>query len=189
MIRWTIPTVLLLALVACGKAEENPAPPQADMPATQSAAAPTSASTTLPPAAVDALRRYESQTQAFLKALDAGADAQALSPLAQELMALSLTIQPAYVAVRPECREYLAAAARIAELWPTLTLESIEQDFHRDGALPKSEATPACYHMKDLIVHPATALALLAQPALDRKKLREEIDELSAHAGAVRAMP
>ena len=40
--------------------------------------------------------------------------------------------------------------------------------------------------MKDLVVHPATALALLNQPEVDREQVRHEMAEVAAHAGAVR---
>ena len=40
--------------------------------------------------------------------------------------------------------------------------------------------------MKDLIVHPATALVLLSQPAADFAQSRREIEEVLAHLAAVR---
>lgn len=43
--------------------------------------------------------------------------------------------------------------------------------------------------MKDLIVHPATVLALLAQDEVDRGQVRDEIAELGAHAEAVKLRP
>ena len=63
--------------------------------------------------------------------------------------------------------------------------EQIEHDYHEDGALPKMPRSE-CYHMKDVVVHPATALALLAQPEPDREQVHNEIFEVVTHAMAVR---
>lgn len=57
------------------------------------------------------------------------------------------------------------------------------------GLLPKSETTGVCYHMKDLIVHPARALALLAQASIDRAQVSDEIHEVAVHARVVRLKP
>lgn len=179
---------LLCLLTACGGPESDST--QVTEPAaTQSEPASPNSASSLPPAAAQAVSEYESQAKAFVEQIDAGADAATLTPLAQNLLDLSVEIEKAYVPLKPECADYLAAASRIVELWPTLSLETIENDYHHDGALPKSESTAVCYHMKDLIVHPATALALLAEDVPDRVKIRDEIQEVIAHASVVHLQP
>jgi hypothetical protein len=135
------------------------------------------------------LQRYTAEAEAMVTAVDDGEDVARLAPRAQSLLDLSLAMLPYYLAVRPECEAYLNAAATIAMQWPNLTPDAIEADYHRDGALPMSEHTAVCYHMKDLIVHPATALALLQLPEPPRDQVRHEIHEVAVHAGVVAQQP
>lgn len=135
------------------------------------------------------LERYAADADALVAALDDGEASDTLAPRTQALLDLSLAILPGYLNARPECTDYLTAAAAIATQWSHLTAEQIERDYHRDGALPKSEATAVCYHMKDLIVHPATALALMAQPDVDRAQIRDELHEVAIHARVVAQQP
>lgn len=110
-----------------------------------------------------------------------------LGERASELLRLAATITPAFIEAQPACRAYLEAASTVQERWPLLGPESIERDFHQDGALPKG-APALCYHMKDLIVHPATVLVLLAHGVQDATMLHRELDEILAHVQAVRAL-
>lgn len=156
-----------------------------------SATAPEAASQrpSLPASAQATLDSYVEATRGLLADIDAGAAPEALRSGVQSLLDQGLAVLPAYLELRPECRAYLTAAARIAELWPALDLDSIESDYHDDAALPTSADTPACYNMKDLIVHPATGLAILAQPQPDLAQLRNELAELVAHGLAVQRNP
>lgn len=160
---------------ACGNGEAPPAA-VADRPALSQQAQAT-------------LGEYVDNTRALLARIDDGASADELRDGVQALLDQGLSVLPDYTRVRPECQAYLTAAARIAEQWPALDLDSIERDYHDDGALPTSAATPACYNMKDLVVHPATGLAILAQPQPDLDQLRHELAELVAHGLAVQRMP
>ncbi|GIX32505.1 MAG: hypothetical protein KatS3mg125_0461 [Lysobacterales bacterium] len=136
-----------------------------------------------PSAEVDlALDRY----QESLAAARAAPPTQ-LEERATELLRLASAIAPAFIEAQPACRAYLEAALTVKERWPLLGPESIERDFHQDGALPKG-APALCYHMKDLIVHPATVLVLLAHGVQDVTVLRRELDEILAHVQAVRAL-
>lgn len=95
---------------------------------------------------------------------------------------------PEFVAARPHCEPYLAAALRLGKLWTSLTPAQIEAGYHKDGELPAVDDAAACYHMKDLVVHPLTALAHLAQDTPDTAAARREIDEVIAHVSVVRDM-
>lgn len=136
------------------------------------------------PEAETALLRYEEALDAAIAAID---KPQALETRAAELLKLAMALVPAFSAAQPDCRAYLEAAATLGERWRLLGPESIERDFHEDGALPKG-APALCYHMKDLIVHPATILVLLAHEQRAPEALRRELDEARAHIQAVRAL-
>lgn len=125
--------------------------------------------------------------RSLLGHLQEGADPAALSESADRLMRLGAGMVPAYVERHPHCADYLQATLAIMELWPQLDLETIEHDYHEDGALPATDNVAVCYHLKDLIVHPATVLALLAQPEVDFAAARREIEETLAHASVVEA--
>ena len=173
-----------LALAGCGRAGESTL--AAD------AAAPTSAPTAVEPATVDPLATtladYEARARALSAQLATPGEVTAPSAEAEALLAQAATLVPAFSARHPQCAAYLDAALGIRANWRTLAPEVIERDYHDDGALPKvAENGAVCYHMKDLIVHPATVLALLAQPQPDFVQSKKEIDEVIAHLGAVRA--
>lgn len=107
-------------------------------------------------------------------------------PKLERLMVLAEDITPAFIARHPNCKAYLEASLRIRGQWATLDPDAIERDYHDDEALPKEGTSPACYHMKDLIVHPATAAALLSAESPELAKAKREIDEVLAHVGVVR---
>lgn len=108
------------------------------------------------------------------------------APLTEKRMALAEGITPAFVTRHPSCKAYLDAALRVKEIWPSLDAETLERDYHDDGALPSQGTTTACYHMKDLIVQPASAAALMQQIPPDAAAAKLEIDEELAHVGVVR---
>ena len=171
----TLTLLLAATLAACGS-------PQSEAPAPQVAATP---APKISEAAANALAEYETIGRQFIADLANGADAAALSEQARKMMELGASAVPAYVEILPECADYLEAASQIVTLWESLSPEQIEHDYHEDGALPKMPRSE-CYHMKDVVVHPATALALLAQPEPDREQVHNEIFEVVTHAMAVR---
>ncbi len=164
----------VVVLAACGQREETP---------NESVSL---GSISLSEQATTDLQTYATKASAFVQSFDSGADDATLSAQAQALMDLSETIVPAYVEVYPGCKEHLNAALKITDTWQDLDPETIERDYHQDAALPDPAPGADCYHMKDLVVHPATALALLNQPEVDREQVRHEMAEVAAHAGAVR---
>lgn len=110
---------------------------------------------------------YETTAQALSAQLAAAPRESRHDLKIERLLQLAAGITPAFIARRPECKAYLEAALRIKDVWYTLSPEVIERDYHDDEALPSEGISPACYHMKDLIVHPATAAALLTGESPD----------------------
>jgi len=53
----------------------------------------------------------------------------------------------------PQCDEYLAKTLALKNSLHEISHDTLEKDYHHDGALPK--APGECYHTKDLFVHPA----------------------------------
>lgn len=168
-----------LTLAACGGSQE----PQTSAEPAESVKL---GSLQLSEAATADLQAYEAGTEAFITALDNGADAKTLTRQAQQLLDLGVGVVPAYVEVFPGCREHLEAAAQIKDKWKSLDPAVIETDYHQDEGLPEPPEGVDCYHMKDVVVHPATALALLAQDEVDRQQVRNEMEEVGVHAMAVR---
>lgn len=134
-----------------------------------------------------ALTAYETQARALVAALQTGAGPEAVRPQGEALIAIGIGLIDEFVARHPACRDYLRAASAVREQWPGLDHERIERDFHRDAALPSGREVKICYHLKDLIVHPATALVLVHQSPADYRQATHEIEEVIAHLSVVRA--
>lgn len=178
MTRALLIATLALALHGCG--QQAPSPREA-------ASARTEAVPALPADALRALERYETQAREYLVALDGGDPVDELDAHAEELVATAAEVLPAFLELKPHCRAYLEAALALRERWQDLDAAAIEAGYHKDGALPKVDDAAACYHMKDLIVHPITARALLREAPEQRAPARREIEEVLAHIGVVRA--
>jgi hypothetical protein len=180
-----VPKLLITAsllLGACGV--EMIAPPPTPVPT-----APPPTPVPLPPEAVQQIDGYIGLTRSLLAEFDGGASDDSLKVTANSLLDLSLAMLPNYLTVRPQCEAYFAATLEIAMIWDSLPLEDIERDYHRGEALPTSEVTTACEPMKDLIVHPATILALLSQDEVDRPRLRTEIATVGVQSEVVKQRP
>ncbi|MDQ3288485.1 MAG: hypothetical protein M3Q42_09535 [Pseudomonadota bacterium] len=190
--------VALLALAGASCQREPAAPasvapaaaPSAQPPtvsvATQ-AGMPPDATPPYAPATIETIERYTVEAQALSAKLRPGVDVAAAAQAAELLLALGAEIVPAYVERHPHCGAYLAAVLQVKEAWRSMDAATLERDFHKDAALPEVEGdVKVCYHMKDLVVHPATALALLSQspPAIDAAQ--KEITEVIAHSLIVR---
>ena len=165
---------LALALAACTESGQ---------PVAEAAPAPAPVFSADVLAMIDEYQAVAAQLSTDLSAEGASGQAQ---PRLERLMVLAEDITPAFIARHPNCKAYLEASLRIRGQWATLDPEAIERDYHDDQALPTEGTSPACYHMKDLIVHPATAAALLATDTPDLAKAKREIDEVLAHVGVVR---
>lgn len=134
---------------------------------------------------------YIAAAEGFVSALDDGTDPASLAPTLSGLASDAEAMIEPFSARHPACADYLQAARGLSHAWAALSLEDIERDYHHDGALPKiadANERTLCYQMKDLLVHPLTALRLLAEPTLDRAQLRHEIVEVLAHGKALQAL-
>jgi hypothetical protein len=132
------------------------------------------------------LDQYEIGASALVDAIGRDEPTADLVARVEGLLDLADAMMPAFVARHPGCSAYLEAARQVRERWQDLDVETLERDYHDDGALPSAGATPACYHIKDLVVHPASAAALLSQDPPDPDAARREISEVLAHLDVVR---
>lgn len=101
----------------------------------------------------------------------------------------SKKIIKSFIKVFPKCEKYLSLVTENSEKILKMPLEKIEKDYHKDGALPKADAS--CYNAKDLIVHPITALVLAERSWNDdkaRAQIKDEILEVKAHFGYVKSV-
>lgn len=145
------------------------------------------ASAPYPPETIALIERYAAQAQALSAELVAGVDTASATRSAETLLVLGAEIVPAFVERHPYCGPYLKAAMQVQSGWRQMDVATLERDFHKDGALPQVEGdAKTCYHMKDLVVHPATALVLLSQSPPDVTSAQREITEVIAHAHLVK---
>ena len=125
---------------------------------------------------------YIENNKQLIQAAQQGVAYNEISTGAQALVEASKPILTAYINKHQQCKDYLSKVLDDADLMLSLDSETIERDYHDDGALPDAEFT--CYHAKDLLVHPATVVVLTAnQP--DNKQTRDqiihELEEVAAH--------
>ena len=133
-----------------------------------------------------ALDVYDDQMTELTNLLRDGGDAAAVEASTRRLIATSVRIVRGHLAVREDCPDYLNASLKVVDRMETIGEEAMENEFHKDGALPPG--SPHCYHVKDLLVHPATVIVLLREGGLEerRQDMLREIMENRAHLGAVR---
>ena len=84
----------------------------------------------------------------------------------------------------------MSAAIKAADEMLTISVDEIERDYHADGKLPPVKDA-ACYHAKDLLVHPATVVVLAANQTHDQKtkeQMHHEIEEVLEHFGQVKQL-
>jgi hypothetical protein len=134
---------------------------------------------------------YLAEADGVVSALQSGVDPQSQRAALEALAAQADDLVDAFSLRFPACRDYLAAARGLKDHWPSLTLAQIESDYHHDGALPAiaaPEDRALCYQMKDLLVHPLTALRMLGESPVDRAGVEHEIVEVIAHGRALQAL-
>ena len=116
--------------------------------------------------------------------------AEEISDRAKELLLLSEDVINSARFRLPQCDEYLTKTMILKDILETISLESLEKDYHHDGALPKAPAE--CYHTKDLFVHPATVVVLTRDdPSLNdatKSSINVEILEVLGHTELVRQL-
>lgn len=111
-----------------------------------------------------------------------------LAKSSEELTQLSVKLLPDFVSKQPICTEYIQAVMNAQTAMLNLSLEDIERDYHADGKLPEIKDA-ACYHAKDLLVHPATAAIIsktLDDTTENRQQLKHEIEEVLEHFNQVK---
>ena len=137
------------------------------------------------------LSNYEIEAKKLLAMLDAsGLNSEVIQNKAKELLNLSeIVIRSAQFRL-PQCNDYLTKTLLLKRNLENISLDTLEKDYHHDGALPK--APGECYHTKDLFVHPATVYVLVRDdPSLiDKTKssINAEITEVLAHIELVRQL-
>ena len=174
-----------LVMLACSSSEvpqQQPAAPEAAVAKTVATpAVPVFEGGNMTP---DLYRRLATE---LTGAIESGQNADVIAARAQRLTLTGLGLLTNLRSKHPECEAYFDAIVQVAPKLGDMPLERIETGFHADGELPKSPGG-ACYHGKDLVVHPATVVALakagLKTPE-DRNKAVGEITEVLNHLTAV----
>ena len=117
-------------------------------------------------------------------------NASLISSQAEKLLTLSEDVIESARFRLPQCDEYLAKTVALKDSLDTIEYETLEKDYHQDGALPK--APGECYHTKDLFIHPATVIVLTRDdPGLSdstKTSINAEIIEVLAHTELVRQL-
>lgn len=129
---------------------------------------------------------YESKMTDLLELLGESDDPAAIQTATRELVEQSLPILDGFIAMHPDSRAYLEASKEVVDRMDEISAEEIEEEYHLDKALP--EGTSEAYHVKDLLVHPATVIVLLREGELEenREDMTREIQENQAHLESVR---
>ena len=137
------------------------------------------------------LAHYEIEAKKLVESVDSiQPDASDINVHAEKLLRLSEEFMESARFRLPQCGEYLSKTVSLKNNLDKISHETLEKDYHRDGALPK--APGECYHTKDLFVHPATVMVLTRDdPNLSndtRQSIKKEIIEVLAHTEAVRQL-
>ena len=136
------------------------------------------------------LAEYEIEGRKLLDGLEENADRAGIDRQAGALLSSGEKIMDWARFRLKQCDAYLEKALELKAMIADIALETLETDYHHDGALPK--APPECYHVKDTFVHPATVLVLTRDdPELGEDTItgiRAEIMEVLGHTEVVRQL-
>ena len=136
------------------------------------------------------LAEYEIEGKKLLDRLDENAGRKEIDQQAGALLASGEKIMDWGRFRLAQCDAYLEKSLELKGMLPHITRETLERNYHHDGALPK--APPECYHIKDTFVHPATVLVLTRDdPSLGEETvtgIRMEILEVLGHTEVVRQL-
>lgn len=136
------------------------------------------------------LAHYEIEARKIIKRIDAGATGEIISEQAKKLLNLSEGVISSAQFRLPQCDAYLAKTMTLKNSLQEISHETLEKDYHQDGALPAAPAE--CYHAKDLFVHPASVIVLIRDdPALSnttKSSIKSEITEILVHTEVVRQL-
>lgn len=135
------------------------------------------------------LKEYRTEAASILYKLQNKEDKNIESE-AKSLVNISKSIVAQSIKALPQCTEYLSALLDVADTIATLPLDDIEHGYHADGKLPPLK-DGACYHAKDLLVHPATVQAMAnigLKSESQWKQAAHEIEEVLEHLSAVESV-
>ena len=141
--------------------------------------------------AASLLTNYEIEAKKLLEMLKTkNIDSKTIQNKAKDLLSLSEVVIESAQFRLPQCNEYLTKTLAIKTSLEEISHETLEKDYHHDGALP--EAPGECYHTKDLFIHPATVYVLVRDdPSLQdatKSSINAEITEVLAHTELVRRL-
>lgn len=136
------------------------------------------------------LAQYEIEAKKLIDFVENEISSELIQQQAAKLMDLSEHVIDGTKLRLPQCHDYLNQSLVLKNMLNSISHESLEKDYHLDGALPK--APGECYHTKDLFVHPATVIVLTRDdPALTvdtKTSIKNEITEVLAHTEIVRQL-
>ena len=137
------------------------------------------------------LADYEIAGKKLIANLDSSTTtADGVNNQAKNLLSLSEDVIKSAQFRLPQCDEYLAKTLTLKNSLQEISHDTLEKDYHHDGALPK--APGECYHTKDLFVHPATVIVLTRDdPSLNaetKASIHSEIAEVLGHTEIVRQL-
>ena len=141
--------------------------------------------------AASLLTNYEIEAKKLLEMLKTkNINSKTIQNKAKDLLSLSEVVIESAQFRLPQCNEYLTKTLVIKTSLEEISHETLEKDYHHDGALP--EAPGECYHTKDLFIHPATVYVLVRDdPSLQdatKSSINAEITEVLAHTELVRRL-
>lgn len=135
------------------------------------------------------LNAYETQQTLVLELLQESEDSERIARETRILVDLSIPIIDIYMQINPRSRAFLSATKGVFVKLDTINEEAIERDYHDEEILPaRPDDQGTSYHIKDLLVHPATVLVLLREEGLEtrREDMIDEIRRNVAHVAGVR---
>ena len=141
--------------------------------------------------AASLLTNYEIEAKKLLEILKTkNINSKTIQNKAKDLLSLSEVVIESAQFRLPQCNEYLTKTLAIKTSLEEISHETLEKDYHHDGALPK--APGECYHTKDLFIHPATVYVLVRDDPLlqdaTKSSINAEITEVLAHTELVRRL-
>jgi hypothetical protein len=133
----------------------------------------------------DVSGQYVKLAQQLIVGLEKEKPSKSLMKLADELTVLGVKLVRKMKPDHPDCEEYFDAIIGVSKDLSKMSLEEIESGYHADGALPEVPEG-ACYHGKDLVVHPASVSAMArVTPDGWQADAKAEIVEVLEHLKAV----
>lgn len=135
------------------------------------------------------LHTYEARQTIVLELLRESTDHALITRETRTLVDLSVPILDTYMIINPRSRGFLNATKTVLNKIDTISEEAIERDYHDEAILPsRPDDQGISYHIKDLLVHPATVLVLLREEDWESRRddMISEIERNIRHVAGVR---